>query len=99
MFIYMLKSNFGSGKVEAGSDEVGRGPLAGPVVAAAVILPYDYKNPEAKRFEKTEPKVMEELEQEIIHDAIGYKIAECSPEEIDKINILERFFLSDAQKY
>ena len=55
MFIYMLKSNFGSGKVEAGSDEVGRGPLAGPVVAAAVILPYDYKNLRLND-SKTEPK-------------------------------------------
>ncbi len=94
MFITMLKSNFGSGKVEAGSDEVGRGPLAGPVVAAAVILPPDYKNGRLNDSKKLSSKVMEELEQEIMEDAISYKVAECSPEEIDQINILNASFLA-----
>ncbi len=94
MFIAMLKSNFGSGKVEAGSDEVGRGPLAGPVVASAVILPPDYKNGRLNDSKKINSKLMEELEEEIIRDAISYKVAECSPEEIDDINILNASFLA-----
>ena len=94
MFINMLMSNFGSGKIEAGSDEVGRGPLAGPVVAAAVILPYNYKNPRLNDSKKLSSKVMEQLEQEIKGDAISYKIAECNPEEIDQINILNASFLA-----
>ena len=90
----MLKSSFGSGKIEAGSDEVGRGPLAGPVVAAAVILPQDYKNARLNDSKKLSSSLMEELEKEIIEDAISYCVAECSPEKIDEINILNASFLA-----
>ena len=90
----MLKSSFGSGKIEAGSDEVGRGPLAGPVVAAAVILTQDYKNARLNDSKKLSSSLMEELEKEIIEDAISYCVAECSPEKIDEINILNASFLA-----
>lgn len=72
-----------------GTDEAGRGPIAGPVVAAAVILPQDYQNPEIDDSKKLTAKKREELYQEIIKHAIAYQIVAISAEEIDSINILE----------
>lgn len=90
----MLKSNFGSGKIEAGCDEAGRGPLAGPVVASAVILPANYENEllnDSKQLKKADREL---LENTIKAEAIAWAVAEVSPEEIDEINILNASFLA-----
>lgn len=81
-------------RLEAGCDEVGRGCLAGPVVAASVILPSDYANPwinDSKKLSKTN---REELIDEIKEKALAWAIAEASVEEIDQINILNASFLA-----
>lgn len=88
----MLKSSFTKDKIEAGCDEVGRGCLAGPVVAAAVILPKKYKHKlltDSKQLTKSE---RESLEVDIKRDALAWAIAEVSNEEIDVINILNASF-------
>lgn len=76
------------GANEAGCDEAGRGCLAGPVVAAAVILPDGYSHPGLIDSKKLSEKRREEMRQIIMRDAVAWAIAECSPEEIDRINIL-----------
>ena len=81
-------------RIEAGCDEVGRGCLAGPVVAAAVILPADYHNPLIQDSKKLSKHTREELIQEIKGAALGWAIAEASVAEIDQINILEASFLA-----
>ena len=73
----------------AGVDEVGRGPLVGPVVAAAVILPKNYKLDGLNDSKKLSEKKREELFPIIMRDAISVGIGECSPKEIDEINIYE----------
>jgi ribonuclease HII len=81
-------------RIEAGCDEVGRGCLAGPVVAASVILPVDYHNPwinDSKKLSKTN---REELIEEIKDKSLAWAIAEASVEEIDQINILNASFLA-----
>jgi ribonuclease HII len=90
----MLLSNFGSGRVEAGCDEAGRGPLAGPVVAAAVILPYDYQNELLNDSKQLKRSHREALEIQIKKDALAWYVSEVSPEEIDDINILNASFLA-----
>ncbi|GAA4835139.1 ribonuclease HII [Algivirga pacifica] len=90
----MLASTFGSGKIEAGLDEAGRGCLAGPVVAAAVILPVDFEHPLLNDSKKISAKKRELLKDIIKEHALAYAIAEVSPEEIDKINILNASFLA-----
>lgn len=74
--------------LECGCDEVGRGCLAGPVCAAAVILPYDYKNEAINDSKQLSAKRRDELRQIIERDAIAFFVAEVSEKEIDKINIL-----------
>jgi ribonuclease HII len=89
----MLRSSFSGDKIEAGCDEVGRGCLAGPVVAAAVILPNDYKHKllnDSKQLSKIKRK---QIREDILKDAIAYAIAEVSNEEVDKINVLKASFL------
>ena len=81
-------------RIEAGCDEVGRGCLAGPVVAAAVILPVDYHNPWIQDSKKLSKHTREELIQEIKGAALGWAIAEASVAEIDRINILQASFLA-----
>jgi ribonuclease HII len=81
-------------RIEAGCDEVGRGCLAGPVVAAAVILPVDYHNPWIQDSKKLSKPTREELIQEIKGAALGWAIAEASVAEIDQINILQASFLA-----
>ena len=71
-----------------GCDEAGRGPLCGPVVAAAVILPRDLIIEGLNDSKKLSEKKREALYDVIIEKAIAYGIAEASPEEIDEINIL-----------
>lgn len=90
----MLLPNFGSGKIEAGCDEAGRGPLAGPVVAAAVILPVDYDNALLNDSKQLKRKDRETLETVIKEEALAWAIAEVSPEEIDEVNILNASFLA-----
>lgn len=71
-----------------GTDEVGRGPLAGPVVAAAVVLPRGMEILGINDSKKLSEKRREALAEEIKAKALAYKIAEVSPAEIDRINIL-----------
>lgn len=89
----MLKSNFSGNKTEAGCDEVGRGCLAGPVVAAAVILPLNYKHnllTDSKQLSKTKRDI---IRLDILKDAIAYAISEVGHEEVDKINVLRASFV------
>lgn len=90
----MLKSRFSTDKLEAGCDEAGRGCLAGPVVAAAVILPPDYKNRNLNDSKILSKKKRDELRVEIEKDAIDFGIAEVSNHEIDEINILNASYLA-----
>ena len=74
--------------VEAGCDEAGRGPLAGPVFAAAVILPKDFHHPLLNDSKKMTEKARETLRPIIEREAIAWAVEEVSAEEIDTINIL-----------
>jgi ribonuclease HII len=87
-----LKSSFTKDLVEAGCDEVGRGCLAGPVVAAAVILPKKYRNKQLNDSKLLSREVREELRTEILRDALAWAVAEVSHTEIDEINILNASF-------
>lgn len=77
-----------------GVDEAGRGPLSGPVVAAACILPYGLEIPMLNDSKKLSPKRRELLFDEICEKAVAYSIAEASPEEIDSLNILNATMLA-----
>jgi ribonuclease HII len=88
----MLKSCFTEDKIEAGLDEAGRGCLAGPVVAAAVILPKGYKHKFLNDSKKLSAKQREDLKQEIEREALHFAVCEVSEKEIDKINILNASF-------
>lgn len=90
----MLRSNFTSDLIEAGLDEVGRGCLAGPVVAAAVILPKDFRSDAINDSKKLTKANRDRLRQEIINNALDYYVAEVSNEKIDEINILNASFLA-----
>lgn len=81
-------------RIEAGCDEVGRGCLAGPVVAASVILPPDYHNPWINDSKKLSKNNREELISEIKERSLAWAIAEASVDEIDRINILHASFLA-----
>jgi len=90
----MLQSSFTPDLIEAGCDEVGRGCLAGPVVAAAVILPKDFTHEllnDSKQLTKDERN---SLHIEIKQTALAWAVAEVSPQEIDQINILNASFLA-----
>lgn len=80
--------------VICGCDEAGRGPLCGPVVAAAVILPMDIAIEGLDDSKKLTEKKREALYDIIIEKALAYGIAEASPEEIDEINILNASMLA-----
>jgi ribonuclease HII len=90
----MLKSFLNKKTIEAGCDEAGRGCLAGPVFAAAVILPKGYKHPVLNDSKQLSHKQREKLRTEIERDAIAWGVGICSPEEIDEINILNASFLA-----
>ncbi|CCH57151.1 Ribonuclease H [Fibrisoma limi BUZ 3] len=90
----MLKSHYNADAIEAGLDEVGRGCLAGPVVAAAVILPKDYTHPILNDSKQLTRQQREILRVDIERDAIAWAVAEVSHEEIDRINILKASFLA-----
>ena len=76
-------------KYVVGTDEAGRGPLCGPVVCAACILPPDYRNELINDSKKLKEKDREALFDEIVNNALAYKITVISPQEIDRINIYE----------
>ena len=76
-------------KLIAGVDEAGRGPLAGPVFAAAVVFPPDYQNSDIDDSKKLTAKKRKALFEEIKANALGYGIASVSAAEIDEINIYE----------
>lgn len=84
----MLKSSYSDHFIEAGCDEAGRGCLAGPVFAAAVILPKDYFNPNLNDSKKLSEGQRNGLRKIIERDAIAWAVAAVDHEEIDKINIL-----------
>ena len=90
----MLKSHYYEDLIEAGCDEAGRGCLAGSVYAAAVILPPDYQNELLNDSKKLTAKKRYALREEIERDAIGWAVGIVTPEEIDKINILNASFLA-----
>jgi len=79
---------------EAGTDEAGRGCLAGPVVAAAVILPPDFHHPLLNDSKQVSKKHRVELRPVIENAAVSWQVAFCSPEEIDQINILNASILA-----
>jgi ribonuclease HII len=84
----MLRSFLYHNLIEAGCDEAGRGCLAGPVVAAAVILPKNYKHQVLNDSKKLTAKQRLELKDEIINSAIAWKVAFVGNNEIDEMNIL-----------
>lgn len=90
----MLKSYFDKRKIEVGCDEAGRGCVAGPVVAAAVILPKNYKNKDLDDSKKLSEKQRVALRKQIENDATEYAIGIVSEEKIDEINILNASFLA-----
>lgn len=85
----MLKAWWHEGLVEAGVDEAGRGPLAGSVFAAAVILPPDYTNEAINDSKQLSEHRRERLREVIERDALAWAVASCSAEEIDRLNILK----------
>lgn len=90
----MLKSYLNKDLIEAGCDEAGRGCLAGSVFAAAVILPEDYSNEDLNDSKKLSETMRYKLRKTIERDAIAWAIGIVTPEEIDKINILNASILA-----
>ena len=83
-----LKNYFKKGIPEAGCDEAGRGCLAGPVFAAAVILPEKFNHPKLNDSKKTNERTRLELRTVIEKEAIAWAIGICDQHEVDKLNIL-----------
>ena len=90
----MLLGKYYEGKVEAGCDEAGRGCLAGSVYAAAVILPDGYQNELLNDSKQLTEKRRYELREIIERDAVAWAVGIVTPEEIDKINILNASILA-----
>ena len=90
----MLKKYFQRHLIEAGCDEAGRGCLAGPVYAAAVILPHDFQNELLNDSKKLTEEERNKLRPIIEKEAIGWAVATASNIEIDSINILNASFLA-----
>lgn len=76
------------GVIEAGCDEAGRGPLAGAVFAAAVILPEDFYDPRLNDSKQMTARDRDALREIIEREALAWAVEEVSPQEIDKLNIL-----------
>ena len=89
----MLRSWMISGLLEAGCDEAGRGPLAGSVFAAAVILPEDFRNERLNDSKQLTEKQRLALRPVIEQEALAWAVAEVTAEEIDRINILNASIL------
>ena len=90
----MLASHYYEGKIEAGCDEAGRGCLAGSVYAAAVILPDGYQNELLNDSKQLTEKKRYQLREIIERDAVAWAVGIVTPEEIDKINILNASILA-----
>ena len=90
----MLANHYYEGKVEAGCDEAGRGCLAGSVYAAAVILPEDYQNDLLNDSKQLTEKKRYLLREIIERDAVAWAVGIVTPEEIDRINILNASILA-----
>ena len=90
----MLASHFYEGKIEAGCDEAGRGCLAGSVYAAAVILPDGYQNELLNDSKQLSEKKRYQLREIIERDAVAWAVGIVTPDEIDKINILNASILA-----
>lgn len=88
------KQIWAKGRIPAGVDEAGRGPLAGPVVAAAVVLPDDCKIDGLDDSKKLSPSKRKKIFEEIKLVAISYAVGIVEPQEIDKINILQAALLA-----
>lgn len=86
---FMLQSFFQTDVIEAGCDEAGRGCLAGPVFAAAVILPQDFYHPLLNDSKQLKPGERDLLRVVIEKTAVSYAVARIDNEEIDRINILK----------
>jgi len=90
----MLKSSFTDSLIEAGCDEAGRGCLAGPVFAAAVILPINYTNSDLDDSKKLTALQRDKLRKVIETDALAWAVAMVDNHEIDRINILKASILA-----
>ena len=90
----MLRNNYYDGMIEAGCDEAGRGCLAGSVYAAAVILPPDYHNELLNDSKQLTEKRRYALREVIQRDAVAWAVGVATPEEIDRINILNASILA-----
>lgn len=90
----MLLSSFSEKLIEAGCDEAGRGCLAGPVVAAAVILPSGYGHELLNDSKKLSEKQRKLLKEDIIKDAVAWAVTFVDNNEIDEVNILNASFLA-----
>lgn len=88
----MLITSFQNELTEAGCDEAGRGPLAGPLFAAAVILPMGFEHPLLNDSKKMSARNRLLLREIIERDAVAWAVAEVSAERIDEINILNAAF-------
>ena len=93
-FPSMLASHYYQGKIEAGCDEAGRGCLAGSVYAAAVIFPEDYQNEDLNDSKQLTDKRRKQLREIIERDAVAWAVGVVTPDEIDKINILNASILA-----
>ena len=90
----MLKSFFQKNEIEAGCDEAGRGCLAGPVFAGAVILPHNFQHPllnDSKQLSENQRNLLRPIIEE---KAIAWAVAQVDPQEIDEVNILNASFLA-----
>lgn len=89
----MLLNHYTEDQTEAGCDEAGRGCLAGPVFAAAVILPRNFRDPILNDSKQLSEKVRDKLRIKIEQEAIAWAVASIGPEIIDEINILNASIL------
>lgn len=90
----MLKPFYQKDRIEAGCDEAGRGCLAGPVFAAAVILPFNYHHPILNDSKQLSEKLRDQLRIDIERDAIDYAVTPIDNTQIDEINILQASILA-----
>jgi ribonuclease HII len=90
----MLKLKFSNYKLECGTDEAGRGCLAGPVTASAVILPENFKNEILNDSKQLSEKKRDLLKPIIENESIAFRVIHIFPKEIDKINILNASILA-----
>ena len=90
----MLQPDLVEGRIDAGCDEAGRGCLAGPVTAAAVILPPDFENELLNDSKQLTERQRDQLRPIIEREAVAWAVAMVSPQEIDRINILAASILA-----